>query len=98
MMLDAETRSWLLEQGRIWSRTEREKHRQHTEPLPADVRETVEPFFEPAILEQARYRAVPSIEHPPFRVEALSRGMPDKLDYTQVMGLTHGHEAVPRRA
>jgi hypothetical protein len=86
-----------VEQGRIWSRTEREKHRQRTEPLPASVRERLAPFFEPEILERARYRWVPTIEHPPFRDEALARGVPDRLDYTQSAGLTHNDTILMNR-
>jgi hypothetical protein len=98
MPVDADTRVWLVEQGRLWSRAEREAHRPQALPLPDAARQELAPFFPPATLEQARYRWVDAIANPPFREEALARGVPYKLDFTQSAGLTHNDTFLINRA
>ena len=95
-MVDAETRAWLVEQGRVWTRTERDTHRPHTELIPG--RGDFARWFEPRILQLAEYRMVPVIDPPPWRAEALARGVPDAIDFSRLAGITHQDTILVSRA
>jgi hypothetical protein len=52
------------------------------------VRHRLEAFFEPGVLEQARFCSVPIIENPPFLGAAAALGIPQTIDFTATSGIT----------
>ncbi|HKX04340.1 MAG TPA: hypothetical protein VJX71_17730 [Methylomirabilota bacterium] len=97
-MVDAATRAWLIDQARQWSRTERNAHQPLAVPLPAAARPGLASFFTRATLDRARWRWVPGIDNPPWRDEAIARGVPAALDFTRLVGLTHDDTILLSRA
>ena len=81
---------WLIDKGRDWVVRQHAKYYPDAVPLSDSLKDFLAPFFTLATLNTARCRVVPSIENPPFRVEAVARRLiqPDALDFTKMAGLT----------
>jgi hypothetical protein len=87
---------WLIDEGRNWVVRQRAKYRPIAVPLSDPLKARLASFFAPttpdapAILGVTRYCSVPVIENPPFRAEAIDRGLIESgaMDFTKMAGLT----------
>ena len=80
--------SILIEQGKMWVRSQRELHRPLAKELDPSVRERLDPYFKPDSLDTVRRRAVPSIENPAFYAEFEKAGQRIPLDFRAMSGIT----------
>jgi hypothetical protein len=80
--------AWLEGQARDWILAQRALYRPRAAETPAAARELLGSFFDQDVLDRARWCLVPQIDEPPFQAEALARGMPRKIDFGQMAGIT----------
>lgn len=79
---------FLIAGGQAWVTQQRELHRPAAIPLDALVKGKLKPFFEDAILNEARFKEVAAIENPGFYAEIEASGQPIPLDFTAMHGIT----------
>ncbi len=80
---------WLIKHGREWVENLQDRYRSLAHPLPGPLKGTLAPFFPAAILDRVQIAEVGVIQNPPFRDEAIDRGIPpNAIDFTQMEGFT----------
>jgi len=80
---------WLIKHGREWVENLQDRYRPLAHPLPGPLKGTLAPFFPAAILDRVQIAEVGVIQNPPFRDEAIDRGIPpNAIDFTQMEGFT----------
>ena len=80
---------WLIKHGRGWVENLQDRYRPLAHPLPGPLKGTLAPFFPAAILDRVQIAEVGVIQNPPFRDEAIDRGIPSNaVDFTQMEGFT----------
>ena len=95
---------WLIDEGRNWLVRQRAKYHPIAVPLADPPKARLAPFFAPttpdaaAILGVARCYSAPVIKNPPFRAEAIDRGLikSGALDFTKMAGLSF-RDTMPSR-
>ena len=84
----APTPQFLIEQGIRWIHEQRTLHRPEAEPLSSADAAMFAPFFSEAILSDARFRAVPAIDNPPFYEDLKSAGLTVPMEFSTAHGIT----------
>jgi len=80
--------NFLIVNGTKWIVEQREHHRPSADELTAPVKDALNPYFQPEILEAVRVREVPQIENPGFYDELRQAGQEIPLDFSQMAGIT----------
>jgi hypothetical protein len=84
----AQLLGFLIENGRTWVRSQRDRHRLGGRTLTPAERAALRPFFEERILDSARIVSVPVISNPDFYAGLAALGVPPPLDFTVMAGIT----------
>ncbi len=79
---------FLIQNGRTWVQAQRDRHRPEAAVLSTAVKAHFAPFFEPHILNSARFKWVDLIENPDFYAELAAMGIHAPLDFTTMAGIT----------
>jgi hypothetical protein len=80
---------WLIKHGREWVENLQDRYCPLAHPLPGPLKGALAPFFPAAILDRVQIAEVGVIQNPPFRDEAIDRGIPpNAIDFTQMEGFT----------
>lgn len=89
---------FFIENGRQWVREQRDAHRRRATPLSEEASRLFEPFFDAAVLTNARFVEVPIIANPAFFAPLRAMALPDPIDFTQMEGITFQDTVVLSRA
>lgn len=85
---NGELLAYLITDGQGWVSEERDLHRPGAIPLDPQARSQFVLFFEDAVLDGARFKAVPTINNPGFYRDLEAKGYEIPLDFTSMHGIT----------
>jgi len=87
-MNNTEFVSYLMQKGYEWIVEQRNMHIIKALELSEQDKASLEPYFEPNILNLAKIELADSIKNPPFYPELMKHGIINLIDFTQMAGIT----------
>lgn len=87
-MINDEMIRYLIQKGYKWIVEQRNFHIESAQGLSEQDIASLQPYFEPKILDLARTALVEHIENPPFYPEIAGLGIPNLIDFTDMAGIT----------
>jgi len=87
-MINNELLRYLVKEGYKWIVDQRNLHIGTAQELSEQDKISLQPYFEPEMLDLAKIDRVDHIENPPFYSEIIKLGIPNLINFTQMDGIS----------